>query len=99
MSEIEKGNKTGTIKEPQSENTEVLIYCGPAINGILPQYAIFRGNLPVHLDKYINGCAAIKQMFVAPKQLAGTRKNIVIKGSRENILFNQALEYLKKEVK
>lgn len=85
-----KNNQTG--KKNNQEEVRQLIYCGPTLkNGILQQYAVFQGTLPNHIEKIIESDNSVKELFVDIKDFTMVRKNISIKGSREQQLFEQAL--------
>jgi len=71
-----------------------LIYCGPNIpSGILQRYTVYKGGLPVHLEKLFSDCPAVKALFVPIADLATTEKAIANKGSSENVLFSEVLKF------
>jgi len=77
-----------------SENPQRLIYCGPNIpSGILQRHTIYKGGLPEHLEKVFSDCPAVKALFVPIADLAKTEKAISSKGSAENVLFSEVLQF------
>jgi hypothetical protein len=84
---------TKLIKKAEGK-PKILIYCGANLpEGILQQYAIFKNGLPKILIEHIQRCPAIGELMVTPDQLTKVRANIAIKGTRENLLYQQTLEY------
>lgn len=82
------------VERKVAEKTGILIYCGPNLpGGILQQFTIFKGDLPKHINEQIEKCPAIKELFITPNLLAKFRKDIQNEGTRENMLFNQVLQY------
>lgn len=77
------------------KKSKTLVYCGPNIQGILPQYSVFYGEIPNYLQEHTTKCKELKQLFVQTTELAKTRANLNKKGSREVQLYNQALNYIK----
>jgi hypothetical protein len=83
-----------TKAAPQPER---LIYCGPNLpGGALQRYTVFKGGLPVHLSTLFDKCPAIKLLFVPVTDLARTEKAIATKGTPENALFNEVLQFISK---
>lgn len=85
---------------PKNKGTEKparLIYCGPNIpGGALPQYTVFKGDLPAHLADLFEKCSAIKSLCVPVTALTATQKALGFAGSAEHIAYGQVLEYLRK---
>ena len=82
----------------KKKKADTLIYCGPSFPGRLQQYSVFRGGVPKYLDNLIEECPNIKSMIVPISKLAITRDKLNKKGSRENQLYKNILDY-QKEVK
>lgn len=79
------------------DGKESLIYCGPNIpGGVLQRYTVFRGGLPIYLEELFEKCPAIKLLFVPVEDLARMEKAIAVKGSPENIYFNEVLQFISK---
>lgn len=90
----EKTLKDKKIK--QAAEPKQYVYCGPTLkNGVLQQYSVFQGELPSHVKKLAAAEVAIKELIVDVKELGYVRKNLAIKGSLENQLFEKALIYAK----
>lgn len=74
-----------------------LIYCGPSIpGGSLPQFSVYKGGYPLHLDELLAKCPAVKALFVPVADLAKTQQAMNIKGTPENILYQEALAFTRK---
>ncbi len=87
-------SKSGFQANEETTRKESIIYCGPNLsNGILQQFAIFKGELPKHIKDHIKKYPAIEGLFVAPSALSQVRNNIKTEGTKEYILFNQILHY------
>ncbi len=81
----------------KKKKLETLVYCGPSINGELPQFAIFNNGIPGRLDKRIKECPSIKSMFYPSLKLSEVRARLQTQGTRENSLYKKITNYLKGE--
>lgn len=97
-------NKNETILKNAKATTEqvskvlskpkTLIYCGPTINnGEISQYAVFQGNLPEHVKKHLEAEAAVKELLIPVQDFVAVKNRIYQKGTREQLLFEKALNY------
>ncbi len=92
--EVVSSNKKEAAKKSESRKTEkvqanieILVYCGPTIKGVVTQYAHFNNGLPKRLNEYAQQNKDIKRLIVPISKIVETRKNIMIKGTIENISF------------
>lgn len=83
------------VKKMLQKQEQQLVYCGPTLDN-LQQYSVFKGNLPSHVDQYISKFPALRSLFVTPKDLAKTRLNVSIKGTRENQLFETIMNMIER---
>ncbi|WP_313891124.1 hypothetical protein [Psychrobacillus sp.] len=90
LDEVEKTvpNKKTKPKVADKSNQQ-LIYFGPTLKN-LQQYQIFKGELPDHVKKHIETMPILKSLFIEPKELPLVQRNLVIKGSREYLLYELA---------
>lgn len=92
--EVVSSNKKEAVKKSESRktekvqaNSEILVYCGPTIKGVVTQYAHFNNGLPKRLKEYSQQNKDIKRLIVPISNFVETRKNILVKGTIENISF------------
>lgn len=79
-----------------SKEPERLIYVGPSIpGGILQQYTVYKGGMPVHINGLVDKCPVLKQLFVPVDNMAGFVQAASQKGTRENIFYQQAIDFIK----
>lgn len=79
-----------------SKKRTTLIYCGPTINnGEIQQFAVFQGKLPEYVEKHAEAEVAVKELLVPVEELSKVKKQLYIKGTREHLLFEKALNYVK----
>lgn len=81
----------------KKRKTELLVYCGPSFTGQLQQFTVLKGSIPSYMDKHIENCPEIKNLFVPTTKLASTREKLAIEGSKENQIYKKILEHQKKE--
>lgn len=92
VASVKKGAK---VKESTVDKSkQQLIYFGPSLKN-LQQYQIFRGELPEHVKRYISLRPILQNLFIAPKDLPAIQRNILVKGTKENQLFELALSATK----
>ncbi|MEK3955309.1 hypothetical protein [Psychrobacillus sp. FSL K6-1464] len=76
-----------TSEVVENSNKQQLIYFGPSLKN-LQQYQVFIGDLPSHVKKHIEINPALKELFVEPKELPLIQRNLKIKGTREQQLYD-----------
>ncbi|SDD89670.1 hypothetical protein [Sporomusa acidovorans] len=87
--------KTSTTDEQAPVKPERFIYCGPSLpGGLLQQYTIYKGGIPVHLSDAIEKCPAIKALFVAPAKLQAVTAAIQSAGTLENLRYKEIQKFL-----
>ena len=79
-----------------AEKPKAVIYCGPSIRNIVQQFAVFKGNIPAVLKDFSVKCPAVNQLLISAAELGKVRANLSIKGSSENVFYNQIKEYIMK---
>lgn len=96
-----KTTKTASlIKKSKAEAKEslqlvkTLIYCGPSLRD-LQQNSVFQGPFPLHVQKHIERCKSIDELFVEPKLFPQTRRKIKEMGTKEQLLYTKVTEYMK----
>lgn len=87
-----------TPSETVSETKEtVFIYCGPS-NSHISRYTIYKNGYPIHLKEHVEKFPILKALFVVPDNFAEFEKNVVEKGTVENIWFEEVKNYFSKAV-
>jgi hypothetical protein len=79
----------------KKKKADTLVYCGPSFPGQLQQYSVYKGGIPKYLDKHIEKCPNINNLFVPINRLAITRDKLNQQGSREYQLYKNILKYQK----
>ena len=75
---------TGVVVEDIKK--QQLVYFGPPLKN-LQKYQVFIGDLPSHVNKHIEINPMLKELFVEPKELPLIQRNLKIKGTREQQLY------------
>lgn len=77
---------------------EPLIYVGPNLPGnSLRSNTVIKGELPPVINRQIEECPEIKNLFIPVKDLVKVKKKLNQKGSREQKLYTRILEYVRGE--
>lgn len=89
--------KTTAAQEAQTpaEAVGTVVYCGPTVKGIAPQYTVFVDGLPEKLKEKVEQVPLLNALIVPLDKLAETRVKIDQEGARENILYNKATDLMK----
>jgi hypothetical protein len=97
-------SKKETIEENEtpsqtvSETKEtVFIYCGPS-NSLVSRYTSYKNGYPLHIKDHLEKFPLLKALFVEPENFAEFEKNVMEKGTVENIWFEEAKNYFSKVV-
>ncbi|SFP11144.1 hypothetical protein [Salibacterium halotolerans] len=77
----------------KSSTKETVIYIGPSIGNQLRQNSIFRGKLPPKIQEHVDKSAAVKALFVYPKDLKKSFQNLKKSGTKESTLYKKAFKY------
>jgi hypothetical protein len=85
------------IKETISKKETVFIYCGPT-NNLISRYTSYKNGYPFHLKEHLEKFPLLKSLFVEPDHFSEFEKNVVEKGTVENIWFAEAKKYFSKVV-
>lgn len=95
--DIKEAQSTADIKEARATEKTVkpLVYCGPTIKGIAPQYTVFTDGMPEKLKEKVEQVPLIKAMLVPLSKFAEMRVKIEQPGTRENILYKKVAELMK----
>ena len=92
-------NEKKTVAEAQKEQTPAVstgavVYCGPTIKGIAPQYTVFVNGLPEKLKEEAEKAPMLKALIVPLDKFAEMRTRIEQEGTRENILCKKAADLM-----
>ncbi|MDR2648825.1 MAG: hypothetical protein LBB94_03800 [Clostridiales bacterium] len=80
------------------ESDEALIYCGPSIDRVLKQYAVYSGPLPKIALDVIKKHPCIKKMFIPVSRLPAVKIALMTPGTVENLWFNKIYRELPSEI-
>ncbi|PAQ15069.1 hypothetical protein CD798_08480 [Bacillaceae bacterium SAOS 7] len=82
----------------KASTPETVIYIGESLpNGALQQFSIFKNSVPVTLKTHFEQCPAIESLIIPISKLAEARKNLLVKGTVENVLNTQVQKYVRGE--
>lgn len=91
----EKAKKEVTTTKTNIKKTKVVeltsIYVGPSIKGLVNQYSVFKNGIPKRLKEYTEHNRDVKRLIVPVSKLVDTKKSIGVKGTVENISYNNIL--------
>lgn len=74
---------------------KTVVYCGPNIgNGLLQQNTVLNNGVPKFIENHIEECPAIMELMVPISELSTTSEKLKEKGSKENTMYQQIVEYL-----
>lgn len=73
---------------------EAVAYCGPTIKGVAPQYTVFVGGIPEKLTEIAEEHPVVKALIVPREKLAEMREKVEQGGTRENLLYQNAVSVL-----
>ncbi|MBG9548416.1 hypothetical protein ABE25_20975 [Cytobacillus firmus] len=76
---------------------DTLVYIGDSLpGGTLERYSLFKyGRIPGIVQTHIEKCPAIKELLVPVSNLSVSRAQLLVAGSRENILNGQVQKYIR----
>lgn len=96
MSTEKTEKKTEVVKEaqPAAEAAGAVAYCGPTVKGIAPQYTVFVDGLPEKLKEKAEQVPFLKALIVPLDKLAEMRVKVEQGGTRENLLYQNAVSVL-----
>lgn len=88
----ETGKAVTTAKKAESRKKDspekvTVIYCGPSIKGVVQQYAHFNNGIPKRLQEYAETHKSVERLIVPIENLVETKKNIIVKGTVENVSY------------
>ena len=67
-------------------NKPARVYVGPSLpGGVLPQFTVFQGELPVPIVDLMGKCPSLSLLIVPVSQLSQARKDVITKGSLLNL--------------
>ena len=77
------------MEEPKKANTKtnIMIYCGPSIKGVVQQFSHFNNGIPKKLKEYAANCKEVERLIVPIESLVEAKKNLTIQGTIENLSF------------
>jgi hypothetical protein len=89
---------TAAAKKAAAVQEEAVVYCGPTIKGLAPQYTVFVGGVPAKLAEKMEAIPALKALTVPREKFAEMRVKVEQDGTRENTLYQRADALLKDAV-
>ncbi len=90
----EKKTTAAADKTPAAQTVEAVAYCGPTIKGVAPQYTVFVGGIPEKLTEIAEEHPVVKALIVPREKLAEMRVKVEQSGTRENLLYQNAVSVL-----
>lgn len=82
-------------RKPRRCQEEAVVYCGPTIKGLAPQYTVFVGGVPAKLAEKMEAIPVLKALTVPRERFAEMRAKVEQDGTRENSLCQRADALLK----
>ena len=89
---------TAAAKKAAAVQEEAVVYCGPTIKGLAPQYTVFVGGVPAKLAEKMEAIPVLKALTVPREKLSDLLVIVVHDGSREKTLYQRADALLKDAV-
>jgi len=86
---------TAATKKAAAVQEEAVVYCGPTIKGLAPQYTVFVGGVPTKLAEKMEAIPVLKALTVPREQFPQMRVKVEQNGTRENSLYQRADALLK----
>jgi hypothetical protein len=71
------------------KTAETLVYCGPTVPDVAPQYTVYSDGLPKNVIEFAEKHPAVKGLIVPLDQLASVRARLEQTNSAENILYRK----------
>ncbi len=90
----EKKTAAAVDNTPAVQTEEAVAYCGPTIKGVAPQYTVFVGGIPEKLAEVAEEHPVVKALIVPREKLAEMRVKVEQSGTRENLLYQNAVSVL-----
>lgn len=90
----EKKTAAAVDNTPAVQAEEAVVYCGPTIKGLAPQYTVFVGGIPEKLTEVAEEHPVVKALIVPREKLAEMRVKVEQSGTRENLLYQNAVSVL-----
>lgn len=87
----EKKTAAAVDKTPVAQ---AVAYCGPTIKGVAPQYTVFVDGIPEKLAEIAEEHPVVKALIVPREKLAEMRVKVEQNGTRENLLYQNAVSVL-----
>ena len=66
----EKKTTAAVDNTPAAKTVEAVVYCGPTIKGVAPQYTVFVGGIPEKLTEIAEEHPVVKALIVPREKLA-----------------------------
>ena len=86
--------KKTTAAVDKTPAAQAVAYCGPTIKGVAPQYTVFVDGIPEKLAEIAEGHPVVKALIVPREKLAEMRVKVEQSGTRENLLYQNAVSVL-----
>ena len=66
---------TAAAKKAAAVQEEAVVYCGPTIKGLAPQYTVFVGGVPAKLAEKMEAIPVLKALTVPRERFAERRRS------------------------
>ena len=86
--------KKTTAAVDKTPAAQAVAYCGPTIKGVAPQYTVFVDGIPEKLAEIAEKHPVVKALIVPREKLAEMRVKVEQSGTRENLLYQNAVSVL-----
>ena len=86
--------KKTTAAVDKTPAAQAVAYCGPTLKGVAPQYTVFVDGIPERLAEIAEEHPVVKALIVPREKLAEMRVKVEQSGTRENLLYQNAVSVL-----
>ncbi|MFP9128539.1 hypothetical protein [Niallia sp. BSM11] len=84
----------------KAETVQTLIYIGPSLPGnTLPQYSTFTDGFPIQVKAEMEKCPFIQELIVPVSNLSKVNANLGIKGTKDQVMYENTLAFYKEASK
>ena len=82
-------------KQTPPAEPETVVYCGPAIRGIAPQFTAFTGGVPDAVRQQCEKTPALRALLTTPDKLAHVRAELRDPDSALSMIYAQVASDMK----
>jgi len=84
----------------KAETVQTLIYVGPSLpDNTLPQYSTFTDGFPIQVKIEMEKCPFIQELIVPVSNLSQVNANLGIKGTKDQVMYENTLAFYKEASK